>query len=348
MIDEHPSLHPLDALGSGDALAARKAAEASPVNERDDDQRPKRKDLKLVEASAAIMDTVPTGDDVAFLHSTFCQVGLPRSKPKTLVFERHSGNAAVRIEAGSLWNGVEFVQQPLPYGTKPRLLLLHLIRSFLRTGDRCIDLGESVSDFLVNTLHIDASGGSHGGMTGFKQQIQSFAACKMTIGYNMPSGAVRTRPAERLIEEFEAWPEVNTRTGQRSLWSNGITISADFAESIKKASVPLDARAVRTLQDSALALDVYAWLAHRLHRLNGPTRLYWANLREQFGQEIADPKNFKKNFTKAMRDVLAVYPTAKVESIFGGMQLSPSPPPVPKLQIAYSREGDTWNSTPNP
>lgn len=296
-----------------------------------------RKDTKLVEASATIMGSAPEGEDIAFLHSTFCQVGLPRSRPKGQTFERKSGNAAIRLEAGTLWDGQDYVQQPLPYGTKPRLLLLHLIRSFLRTSDRTIDLGDSVRDFLENTLNINASGGRNGGMTGFKEQIKAFAACRMVIGYNMPSGAVRTRPAERIVEEFEAWPELASKTGQRSLWPSSITISPDFAASIQKASVPLDARAIRAIQDSALALDLYAWLAHRLHRLDRPTLLHWTSLREQFGQEIADPRNFKRNFTKAMRDVLAIYPQAKVEDVFGGIRICPSLPPVTKTLVAVGK-----------
>lgn len=293
---------------------------------------PRKKDTKLIETSAAIMGSPPEGDDIAFLHSTFCQVGLPRSKPKGSVFERRSGNAAIRLEAGTLWDGHEYVQQCLPYGTKPRLLLLHLIRSYLRTGDRTIELGDSVRDFLENTLNVRASGGQRGGMTGFREQIKAFAACRMVIGYNMPSGAVRTRPAERLVEEFEAWPESDGR-GQRSLFPSSITISPDFAASIQKASVPLDARAIQAIQDSALALDLYAWLAHRLWRLEKSTLLHWASLREQFGQEIADPRNFKRNFTKAMRDVLAVYPHAKVEDVFGGIRIAPSAPPVSQTNI---------------
>lgn len=296
-----------------------------------------RKDTKLVEASAAIMGAAPEGEDIAFLHSTFCQVGLPRSRPKGQTFERKSGNAAIRLEAGTLWDGQDYVMQPLPYGTKPRLLLLHLIRSFLRSGDRTIDLGDSVRDFLENTLNIDASGGRKGGMTGFKEQIKAFAACRMVIGYNMPSGAVRTRPAERIVEEFEAWPELNDRTGQRSLWPSSITISPDFAASIQKASVPLDARAIRAIQDSALALDLYAWLAHRLHRMDKPATLHWASLRGQFGQEIADPRTFKRNFVKAMRDVLAIYPNAKVEDVFGGIRIHPSLPPVAKTLVVVGK-----------
>ncbi|MBH1829254.1 replication protein [Stenotrophomonas maltophilia] len=298
---------------------------------------PRKKDSKLIEASASIMGTAPEGDDIAFLHSTFCQVGLPRSRPKADVFERRSGNAAIRLEAGVLFDGQDFVKQPLPYGTKPRLLLLHLTRSYLRTGDRTIDLGDSVRDFLANTLNIDASGGKRGGMTGFKEQIKAFAACRMVIGYNMPSGAVRSRPAERIVEEFEAWPELNVSTGQRSLWPSSITISADFAASIAKASVPLDARAIQAIQDSALAIDLYVWLAHRLHRLDRPTILNWSNLREQFGQEIADSRTFKRNFIKALRDVLAVYPTAKIEDVFGGIRIHPSLPPVAKTLVAVGK-----------
>lgn len=298
---------------------------------------PRKKDSKLIEASASIMGAAPEGDDIAFLHSTFCQVGLPRSRPKADVFERRSGNAAIRLEAGVLYDGQDFVKQPLPYGTKPRLLLLHLTRSYLRTGDRTIDLGDSVRDFLENTLNIDASGGKRGGMTGFKEQIKAFAACRMVIGYNMPSGAVRSRPAERIVEEFEAWPELNLSTGQRSLWPSSITISADFAASIAKASVPLDARAIQAIQDSALAIDLYVWLAHRLHRLDRPTILNWSNLREQFGQEIADSRTFKRNFIKALRDVLAVYPTAKIEDVFGGIRIHPSLPPVSKTLVAVGK-----------
>lgn len=301
------------------------------------DKSRNRKDTKLVEASAEIMGAAPEGEDIAFLHSTFCQVGLPRSRPKGTTFERKSGNAAIRLEAGTLWDGQDYALQPLPYGTKPRLLLLHLIRSYLRTGERTIDLGDSVRDFLENTLNIDASGGRKGGMTGFKEQIKAFAACRMVIGYNMPSGAVRTRPAERIVEEFEAWPELNDRTGQRSLWPSSITISADFAMSIQKASVPLDARAIRAIQDSALALDLYAWLAHRLHRLDRPAVLHWASLRGQFGQEIADPRTFKRNFVKSMRDVLAIYPNAKVEDVFGGIRIHPSLPPVAKTLVVVGK-----------
>lgn len=303
-----------------------------------DNKKLSPKDTKILQAQIDIMGTPPAGDEIVFLHSTFCQVGLPRSKPKTSVFERRSGTAAIRLEAGSLWDGHNFVEQPLPYGTKPRLFLLHIIREYLRTRDREIDIGDSMRDFLVNSLNIDASGGKKGGITAFKMQMLAFAACRMTIGYNLDDQSVRTRP-ERLVEELqiEAWQSHRVSKGstrQRSLWPGKLIISPEFARSIEAASVPLDARAIRPIQDSALAIDLYSFLAHRLYRLRTPARLTWANWRDQFGQDFADPKNFKATFLKAMRDVANVYPQAKIEKINGGILLRPSEPPVPpKIQV---------------
>jgi hypothetical protein len=82
-------------------------------------------------------------------------------------------------------------------------------------------------------------------------------------------------------------------------------------------------------------MDIYSWLAHRLCRIrtdNG-VKLYWKNLRDQFGQEYNKPKDFKKAFAPEMRKVLTVYPTANVRQEHGGIRLFPSPPPIRATHI---------------
>lgn len=108
---------------------------------------------------------------------------------------------------------------------------------------------------------------------------------------------------------------------------------------MKENAVPLDPRALEGLQHSALALDIYTWLAHRLHRVRRPgEKLTWANLRLQFGQEYTDDKNFKKAFLIALRQVAAVYPDARLEQVRTGLRLIASPPPVPRQTIiAYQK-----------
>ena len=63
-------------------------------------------------------------------------------------------------------------------------------------------------------------------------------------------------------------------------------LSHDYFVSLQRHAVPLDERALAALSHSAMALDLYAWLAQRLHRVPKPHRqlVPWVSLQEQFGQ----------------------------------------------------------------
>jgi hypothetical protein len=89
------------------------------------------------------------------------------------------------------------------------------------------------------------------------------------------------------------------------------------------------------LKQSALALDVYAWLAHRLHRVQSPSgeRVSWPALQAQFG-EYRNVKDFRREAMEALVVVQAAYPAAKVEPIRGGLLLRASAPPVPKIAVS--------------
>src|SRR4028118_1848844 len=111
-----------------------------------------------------LLDAAETHDNpvgIDFTHSVLCQVGMPRRSTDARVFERTSGNATLRIEAGALYDGKRFIEQPLPYGTKPRLILVYLSGQAIRTKSRNIDVGESMREFLLR-LGIDPSGGPRG------------------------------------------------------------------------------------------------------------------------------------------------------------------------------------------
>jgi hypothetical protein len=70
----------------------------------------------------------------------------------------------------------------------------------------------------------------------------------------------------------------------------------------------------------------------RINKAKG-VKVSWKNLREQFGQEYADPRNFKKAFRDALRRSCAVYHDARIEDTTGGLLLLPSKPPIPKTAI---------------
>lgn len=281
---------------------------------------------RVIDASADIMREPPDGAD--FLHAVMCQVGLPRSQQDARVFTRTSGAVSLRVDAGDLWDGMKWQPQPLPYGTRPRLALVHISSEAVRTRSREIDVGDSVRDFL-RTLAIDTSGR---GYAMFRKQMSALAACRMSIG--ILAGGVASTIDAKPIERFDAW--LHPTGEQRVLWPGTLTLSEKFYATLTEHAVPLDKRALRALHHSALALDCYTWLAHRLWRVRGSTMLSWGNLRDQFGQEYGSTKDFKRAFAIALRAALAVYPQAKVESVIGGILLRSSPPPVSRARQLHA------------
>lgn len=286
-----------------------------------------RREEKLFAAGDLIAAEPPNGDDLNFMHTIMCQVGLPRSKVEGSEFERISGDAALRIEAGSLWDGKKFVKQPLPYGAMPRLILAYMNTYAMAKQTPEIPIGNSARDFL-RLLGKDGSGGKKGTLTTFRKQIQALAACNMTLGMTVNGSALTYNG--RPVEKFEAW--LSAGESQPALWPGVITYSDAYFQTLRNHAVPIDVRAYYALKGSSLAMDIYIWLAERLHRLPKARRLNWFVLRAQFGQEYkgkeAD-KDFKKKFLHALKAVLVVYPNADVSVVDLGLQIAPSAPPIP-------------------
>jgi len=276
---------------------------------------------KLLDAAAEIATTPPSGEDMAFTHAVLCQVGLPRAKVDGERFLRQSGAAWLNVQAGYLDEGKGPVLQPIPYGVIPRLALAWVSTYAKRYSTREIPIGDSAADFL-RLMGMDDQGARYATL---RKQMHALAACRLQLGFK--GRTFNGQP----IEQFDAWVS-NNSNGQRSLWPGVMTLSEHYFWWLMDSAVPLDNRALMALKGSALALDVYCWLAHRLYRIEGRgVTLHWKSLREQFGQEYAgkDPdKDFKKKFLPALKKVLAVYPQAKVKPVTGGLLLLGSPPPI--------------------
>lgn len=285
---------------------------------------------RIIDAAADISEI--DADTPHYLHALLCQVGLPRSKPEGRIFERSSGKAGLRLEAGSQFLGREkgFKELPLPYGSRPRLVLYHLCSEAIRTKEKVIDIGNSLADFL-DKLGVQTGGREY---TRFKNQMTALCGVRMILGYNdgLRSIMVNTAP----VYKFEAWTHHDGR--QLGFWPGYLELSGEFYDTLREHAVPLDPRAIHALQHSALALDVYAWLAHRLRRIRKPgqIKVSWRNLKEQFGQEYKTSKDFKKEFRSALSKVYAVYPDARIEEAMGGLVLYASPPPIQESKSLIS------------
>jgi hypothetical protein len=98
--------------------------------------------------------------------------------------------------------------------------------------------------------------------------------------------------------------------------------------------VPLRETALRELADRSVSLDLYIWLAYRLHTLTAPTPIRWAALGEQFGGGYSRQRDFVRDFRKALAPAVAAYEGAMVTVGEEGLTLYPSRPPVAPRLVA--------------
>jgi hypothetical protein len=115
---------------------------------------------------------------------------------------------------------------------------------------------------------------------------------------------------------------------QGSLFVETARLSEGFFAQLQKHPVPLEEAAIRAINNNSMALDIYAWLAYRLHALRTPTPVGWRALKGQFGGGFARMDNFKAKYLENLRLAMAVYRDAKVEVDDKCVVLHQSRPPV--------------------
>jgi hypothetical protein len=165
-----------------------------------------------------------------------------------------------------------------------------------------------------------------------REQTERISRCRLTFEIRKGN---RVGMVNQNIVDTAIFLDPADEGPQGSLFAQHATLSDAFFEGLKKHPVPFEEAAIGALANNSLAMDVYIWLAYRLHSLSKPTPLSWRALKSQFGTGYAEMKTFKFKFMPNLRLAMAVYPKAKVED--GGERgliLHPSPPPVVKQASA--------------
>ena len=266
---------------------------------------------------------------ILYQHSVLCQTCMPYRDPGDAIriWQRHNGFVRLELQAGRVLdpNMDDFVDVGLPFGPKPRLVLYHLNAEALRTQSPYIELEDSLTAFVRSTLGLDPKGRN---IRTVKEQLSRLAAADFRIGARHDDRAVTVKGT--VIEGLELWSPKDDR--QRVLWPTCIQFSQRYFESLLAHAVPLNEDAVTRLSHSAMGLDLYTWLAQRLHRVNPgkPGLVPWVSLKEQFGHGYARMDNFKRVFRTTLKQVCIVYREAKCNLDGKGMRLYHSLPPVLK------------------
>ena len=127
--------------------------------------------------------TKPSKQDLRHIHSVLAICGLPydRLPLGQRDFERKQGNMALDVTAGFLRdpNGEKIIQ-PVPFGPKARLILMHLCSEAIRQKSPTIEIADTLTGF-VRDMGFPDSGGRKGPLTAFKEQLNALAACTMKL-----------------------------------------------------------------------------------------------------------------------------------------------------------------------
>lgn len=293
---------------------------------------------RLLDAVDEIYSDDPS--ELRYLHIVLAQCGLPYREPeaKLQFYEKRNGRTSLVLTPGVLLDPKtrKAALQGIPYGPKPRLLMIHLCTEAKLKKSPEVEIAHSMSAFMQD-LGISVTGGKKGSIRNFKEQLNRLAATRMQLLFedeNKVSMVNATSPISRYDVWFPKSPS------QKMLWPSTVTLSREFYESLMgQNALPLDARAIRALQTSAMALDVYTWLAHRLCRIpsNKPATISWGALQAQFGPQFKDRYKFRQDFKEALAKVLAVYRDAKVSLPHNGLlTLRKSSPPVASTTLRGS------------
>ncbi len=295
------------------AKAEGRAATITPIKRR------------MVESSVQIMGQ--PADEFLFQHTLFCQTVLPYRDPGPHVraWERAQGDTRLYLEAGRIYDQNTDSPKPvgLPFGPAARLILCHLNTEALRRGDPQVEIEGSMTAFVRRLQGFEPNGAQ---IRRFKDQAARLSAALIRMVLVRDAGAFQIDT--KIIEGFDLWKDKSE--GGQATFPSVIVLSPRYFESLQNHAVPLDERAIAAIAHNAMALDVYCWLAQRLHRVD-PKRgqfLAWTNLYEQFGQGYERVRKFREVFLNVLKLVKAQYPAAKFETNEGGTMLLNSPPPV--------------------
>lgn len=264
-----------------------------------------------------------------FLFSGFALAGLPHRRIENdREWRVETDHITLLVEPGRtiLPDGTNpFVG--VPYGSRARLIMLYLQSEAIKRQSREIELGGSLSAWMRN-LGISSGGKSYAEV---REQANRISRCRLTF-QTMRDG--RTALINQTILDTAMFIHEDTESGrQPALCLDVARLSEGFFTQLIRHPVPVAESAIRQLNNNSTALDVYCWLAYRLHSLKKPTPITWAAIYQQFGTSFSKLKNFKYKFHEPLGLALAVYPDAKVEVGEMGLVLHPSAEATAKTQV---------------
>ena len=257
-----------------------------------------------------------------FMARMMALCSLPRTNPgNRLRYVRRNGPYKLGMTAG--------IDNKLPFGNYPRLLLAWLSTEAVRTQSRVLVPGASLADFM-RELGIYSSGGREG--TKLRNQMRRLFGCTVQLTYKEENGEAIVNTVIADSAEFW-WNE--RKPDEPTLWDSKIELSEKFFNEIIRHPVPLDMNTLKGLKRSPLGLDLYLWLVYRTFPLRAPLRISWRQMYRQFGahptraSDRVTVRNFQRKVLREFKKIKIAWPDMNYSTAPGVLILLPSKSAIP-------------------
>ena len=272
----------------------------------------------LVEAAYHVLSE--DAEKMGFTYSGFALTSLPHKPQQELFWRREGHNITLVLESGRDRAGKPI---GVPYGSYARFILLFLQSQALKTGSREIELGRSMRVWL-GTMGLSIGGTTYKMVA---EQAKRISSCRLQFF---------TSRGEMEVMKHGGFVDgsimlANLDSDQPTLWNDRVLLNEEFYRALREHPVPVSEAGLRAIGPRSMVIDVYVWLAYRLHALTGDVSVSWLALHNQFGAGFRLIRKFRAHFIECLELAIAAYPDARVSVDERGVILRPSRPAIPKL-----------------
>lgn len=303
-----------------------------------------RKSSKLILPPGGEISLLPVEErqDIRLMPQFMVRTGMPYIQvPAEKPWVRKNGDLTV-----TMWSGMgqdesgNEVPIGLPYGIYPRLTGMWTATQVKRQEARGITnhqliLGENLADFM-NQLGIEKqSGGPRGTQTLLRQQCDRLFSSVVSVRKeyrHKGTGQNGVESSRGMVATHHSLYWSTNSKRQDELLPSTVTLSPEYYAMCLDSPVPVDANTIRKLRGeargSAMRLDVYVWLTHKMAVTKHIVLVPWESMLPQFGSSV-DPnsrqgvRKFRLGITDALERVLEVYDKAAARADEKGIWLLP-------------------------
>jgi hypothetical protein len=275
----------------------------------------------VVDAAAAVLSDEE--GRLGITHAGFAMTSLPHKRIEEAFWRREGHRTTLLVESGRDRCGTPL---GVPYGSIARLILLYLQTEAVRTNSPEVELGRSMKSWM-GRMSLTTGGKTYQLVA---EQARRISACRLTFFTDRENGTESRHNGAFVQDAISLAGVVDDEPP--TLWQDRVRLDEGFWQSLRTHPVPVREEAIKAIGTRSLAIDVYIWLAYRLHSLPKPIPLSWAAVHGQFGAGFRLARQIKPTFLEALGLALAVYPEARVDADKEGLVLHPSSPAVPKTE----------------